>query len=159
MADRSLLLLLDEVRGKTIRLLQGVSESDALWTPQGLNNHILWHAGHAFVLLEWMAVKALDREPQIPHHWFDMFSWKSEPAKVPSSRWPKLAAVTPTLSSQHMRLHRLIGELTEEQLSASARTSPNHTVRYSILHGLHDEACHGGEIALLRKLLQAKGRG
>jgi len=158
MSDRSLLLLLDEVRGKTIRLLQGVTQEESLWTPPGISNHVLWHTGHAYVLSEWMTVKASGRQPQMPHHWFDMFSWKSEPAMVPESRWPPIAAVLQTLSKQHMRLHHAISELTEEQLAAPAQTSPNHTVRYSILHGLHDEACHGGEIWLLRKMWR-KRRG
>jgi hypothetical protein len=31
-------------------------------------------------------------------------------------------------------------------------------VRRSILHGLHDEACHSGEVYLMLKMLRAAGR-
>ncbi len=48
MFDESLLLLLDEVRGKTLRLLQDVTGKDARWFPPGLHNHVLWHAGHSY---------------------------------------------------------------------------------------------------------------
>jgi hypothetical protein len=58
MSDQSLLLLLDEVRGKTVRLLQGVSEKEARWSPPGLHNHVLWHAGQSYVLVESLAMEA-----------------------------------------------------------------------------------------------------
>jgi hypothetical protein len=44
-ADASLLTMFDEVRGKTLRLVQ-VEPRQALWTPPGTSNSILWHAGH-----------------------------------------------------------------------------------------------------------------
>lgn len=66
MSDQSLLLLLDEVRGKTLRLLQGVTDQEAHWTPLHLHNHILWHAGHSFVLVESLAMEAIGDQPQIP---------------------------------------------------------------------------------------------
>ena len=47
MADESLILLGKEVRGKTLRLLEGVSDTDARWVPPGLDNSIVWHAGHS----------------------------------------------------------------------------------------------------------------
>src|SRR5437868_3505521 len=43
MPDASLLLLLDEVRGKTLRILDAAPDGYALWAPAGLQNHILWH--------------------------------------------------------------------------------------------------------------------
>ena len=59
MPDQSLILLLDEVRGKTLRLLDSLNEKDARWAPPGLQNSVLWHAGHAYFLLEWLTMKAL----------------------------------------------------------------------------------------------------
>jgi len=92
MFDQSLLLLLDEVRGKTLRLLQDVTGKDARWFPPGLHNHILWHAGHSYVLVESLAMEATGQQPDIPEGWFEMFSWKSDPARVAPDRWPPLRA-------------------------------------------------------------------
>jgi hypothetical protein len=47
MPDQSLLLLLDEVRDKTLQVLHAVDPRHARWT-------ILWHAGHAYILAEWL---------------------------------------------------------------------------------------------------------
>ncbi len=123
MPDLSLILLLDEVRGKTLRLLQGVGDEETRWTPPELHNHILWHAGHSFVLVESLAMEALGELPQIPDDWFEIFSWQSSPAQIASYRWPSLAHVIGELTEQRERLRRLIGELSEEQLSRACQAA------------------------------------
>ena len=152
MADRSLLLLLDEVRGKTIRLLNTIPGEDVRWAPSGLHNTIIWHGGHAYIVLEWLTMQALGQEPQGPDGWFEMFGWESRPEQVPADRWPALAQVIGQLQVQHARMRRLIGKLSDEQLAQPSARHPDDTVRRAIVHALHDEACHCGEIHLLRKL-------
>jgi hypothetical protein len=156
MADKSLLLLLDEVRQKTIRILKSVPAESTRWAPPGLQNTILWHAGHAFVLVEWLTMTSLDREPQIPDGWFEMFSWESRPARVPSNRWPALSLVIQQLEAQWTRLQELVKELDDNRLDAASADNPKRTVRSAIIHGLHDEACHSGEIYLLAKMKAVK---
>ncbi len=104
MSDRCLSLLLDEVRAKTIRILKSVSAEHAQWAPAGLQNTILWHAGHAYVLVEWLTMNSLERTPDIPEGWYDIFSWESRPALVPADRWPSLTEVIHHLEAQHKRL-------------------------------------------------------
>jgi hypothetical protein len=82
-----------------------------------------------------------------------MFSWRSDPTHVAPDRWPPLTQVVAQLTEQHSRLRRVIEGLNDEQLSSPVPGKGNRTVRFAILHGLHDEACHSGEIWLLRKLL------
>ena len=158
MPDKCLLLLLDEVRAKTLRILKSVPAEHARWAPPGLHNTILWHAGHAYVLVEWVTMKSLRRTPQIPDGWYEMFSWESRPNLVPADRWPQLSEVIHHLEVQHKRLGKLIGELSEEELDRPSASNPKRTVRSAILHGLHDEACHCGEMHLLHKM-QAAAKG
>jgi len=157
MPDHTLLLLLDEVRGKTLRILDAVPAESVLWAPPGLHNHLLWHAGHAYVVVEILTLGALGRSPEIPEGWFEMFSWESRPARVPLDHWPALGDVIVQLRIQHGRLKRIIYGLTGEQLDRPSALGPGRTVRSSILHGLHDEAGHGGEAYLLLKM-QARSR-
>ena len=94
MPDQSLLLLLDEVRGKTLRLLHAVTDQEAHWPPPELHNHILWHAGHSFVLVESLAMEAVGDLPQIPEGWFEIFSWESKPPRlrrIAGRRWRRLS--------------------------------------------------------------------
>ena len=51
MPEESLLVLLDEARGKTLRLLNSVGKDGANWARPGLQNTILSHAGHAELVL------------------------------------------------------------------------------------------------------------
>jgi len=158
MSDHTLLLLLDEVRGKTLRILEAAPAEYALWAPPGLQNHVLWHAGHAYVVVEMLTMGALGRTPHLPAGWFEMFSWESRPAQVPPDRWPSLEEVITQLRTQQVRLRRIIAGVTGEQLDRSSASNHERTVRSSILHGLHDEACHSGEAYLLLKM-QTRSRG
>jgi hypothetical protein len=152
MPDESLLLLLKDVRGKTLRILDDVTDQQARYSPPGLHNSILWHAGHSLIVVEALAVAAAtSRPPVYPADWFDKFSWKSQPATV--KEWPTLADVKAKLIDQAARLTSAINGLTEAQLKQSTGDpSKGRDVRWSILHGLHDEAGHQGEMWLLKKL-------
>jgi hypothetical protein len=153
--DKCLILLLDEVRGKTIRILKSIPTDYARWAPSGLQNTILWHAGHAYVLVETLTMRSFNLTPMIPAGWNKMFSPESRPALVPADQWPPLSEVIHQLEDQHKRLAKLIGRLSEEALDSPSPSNPKRTVRSAILHGLHDEACHCGEIYLLAKMQAA----
>ena len=153
MADETLLTLADEVRAKTLRRVDGVTAEVARFTAPGLNNSVLWHAGHALMLVEHLCIMpATGRTPQYPPGWFELFGWDSHPATVPPAAWPTLPQVVDHLREQLDRLRSAIGSLTPQQLDRLIDPARNRTLRYSIVHGLHDEACHQGEIHLLRKL-------
>src|SRR5581483_4026813 len=152
-----LLLLAKEIRGKTLRLLEDVDDRQARFAAPGLNNTILWHAGHAVMLGEHLAMgPATGKPPAYPADWFDKFSWKSSPAKVTS--WPTVEQMRSALREQLQRLIAVIEPLSPEQLNRVVDAERGRTLRFSNLHGLHDEAMHQGEIFLLKKMF-AKTHG
>ncbi len=154
--DDSLMLLAREVRGKTLRLLDGIDDAQARFAAPGLNNSILWNAGHALIVVEHLSVAAATGKPPVyPPDWFDKFSWKSVPATV--TAWPGVEEVRAALRDQLQRLTAVIETLSESQLARITDPAKNRTLRYSILHGLHDEAGHQGEIYLLKKLYAKRG--
>ena len=152
MIDCTLLILLDEIRGKLLRVLEGVDERQARFAPPGLHNTILWHAGHCYIVTEWLIAGALAIPPQAAAGWFEMFSWESEPARISPDRWPRLADVVAALKEQREVHAKRIAAASASQLDAPA--GQGRTMRGQIIHALHDEACHTGEIWLLRKLQQ-----
>jgi hypothetical protein len=158
MADKCLRLLLGEVRAKTLRILKSIPAAQVRWAPPGLQNTVLWHAGHAFVRLESLTMKSLSRPPQIPDGWYELFSGESRPGQVPADRWPPLYDVIQQLESQQERLGKLIARLSDEQLERPSPASSRRNVRSAILHALHDEACHCGEMHLLAKMQAPAGR-
>jgi DinB superfamily len=153
MAEWTLKLLAEDVRGKTLRLLEGVTDQQARWTPAGLNNSILWHAGHSLVVVESLGLeRTIGAARAYPADWFEKFSWESKPATV--KNWPPLAEVVALLKSQLGRLLAAIESLDEAKLVENIGTAEKpRTRRWMIMHGLHDEAGHQGEIWLLKKML------
>ena len=156
MPDESLLTLANEIRGKTLRLLDGVPEDMARFTG-GLSNSPLWHAGHALMLVEHLCIMpATGAGPQYPRGWFDLFGWNSRPALIAPGSWPPLADVVTLLREQLHRLTAAINALPPDRLNQTIDAFRNRTLRYSIVHGLHDEATHQGELYLLKKLYGKK---
>ncbi len=107
--------------------------------------------GHSFVLVETLATEAAGGEPQIPDGWFEMFSWRSEPARV------ALRGTAAAGKGRRAQLKSQQGALRPNRPARSGATcQPNarspraHSLRYAIVHGLHGKACHSGEIWLLR---------
>ena len=151
MADETLLLLAKEVRGKTLRLLEDVTDDQARFAAPGLNNSILWNAGHGLIVVEHLSVMPATGKPAAyPSDWFEKFSWASKPATV--TNWPSLEQVRSALRDQLQRLTAAIETLSPQQLSTIIDQAKNRTLRFAILHGLHDEAGHQGEIYLLKKM-------
>ena len=151
--DETLVLLAEEVRSRTLWQLDGVTDEMARFAAPGLINSILWHAGHALVVVEHLAlVPATGRPAALPDGWDAKFGWDSRPAAV--TEWPAAAVVAAALREQMQRLTEVLAALTPEQLARVV--DPPRTLRYSIVHGLHDEAIHQGEMYLLRKMFKKR---
>ena len=154
MIDSTLLMLANEIRGKTLKVLGSVTEEEARFTGhRALGNSILWHAGHCLVVVERLSVipaLGTGEAPVYPPGWWETFGAGSNPAEVKA--WPSLAEVVTLLKDQLNRLVAVIKTLRQERMDQVIDAVNNRTLRFSILHGLHDEAQHQGEIQLLKKL-------
>ena len=147
--DHTLILLAEEVRERTLRQLHGVTDDVARFVAPGMTNSILWHAGHSLSVVEHLAIAPATGKPgRLPDGWDEKFDWNSRPATV--TDWPPVAEVLAALHEQYQRLTHVLATLTPQQLAKVV--DPPRTLRYSILHGLHDEAIHQGEMYLLRKM-------
>jgi hypothetical protein len=157
MADATLLELVKEIRWKTLKVLEGVDEAQVRFTPARLNNHILWHACHALVVVEYLSLGGFEgKKPPFAAEWFEKFGPNSKPATI--SQWPSLSEIVSLLVDQRSRLNALIETLTPEQLDRVVGEAPRcRTLRGMIIHGLHDEADHQGEMVLLKKLWKVRG--
>ena len=113
MTDATLVMLASEIRGKTLRVLDIVTEEQARFTGHpGLNNSILWHAGHCVVTVERLCVVPAHGTGQVaayPAGWFETFGAGSQPATV--TAWPTLAEVKTLLTDQLERLLSILKTL------------------------------------------------
>jgi hypothetical protein len=144
-----------QVRTGTLQLFRAAPEAWLTWAPEGTSNHILWHAGHALWLQDALCVQPLTRKSELPAAWDATFGAHCRPV-APTSHWPSRKEVESLLDAQLVRLLELFG--TEaSRLTRIEDTPAQSTLTRGIIHGLHDEARHQGEMYLLSKLCRVRG--
>ena len=161
--DASLLALFEKTRRKTLSVLDEVPEVQAKWLPAGEQNHILWHAGHIFVLVErciFASTVGSDAMPaSIPTGWWPKFGWNSQPWNIKPDAWPPLAAVVAHLETQAIRLRQELASYDEAFLASPLTWSDprwrGRPKRIVIIHGFYDELLHTGQIMQLKRWYDA----
>jgi len=144
---------LRQIRGFTRQLLESTDPDWVMWAPAGTSNHMLWHAGHAVWVQDKLCVMALTGTSELPENWANGFGMNCEPVAT-QTEWPDLQTVKQQLAEQQIRLHELMENMTAEQLVVEVGPDPD--LVGGIIHGLHDEAKHHGEMYLLSKLRAAQ---
>lgn len=145
--------LVRQVRSGTLEILAAADERWLTWAPPGTSNHILWHAGHALWLGDVLGVELITGQSELPPGWPETFGMDCRPVGE-TNRWPSRAEVDRLLRQQAKRLIKLLGELPPERLEIPSGDG-SRTLAGRILHGLHDEARHQGEMYLLWKMCRA----
>ena len=140
-------------RGKTVQFLEEVPSDWHRWAPPGTSNHIIWHAGHALWVQDHLCVEPLSTSSELPSGWSDRFGKNCHPV-AETREWPERGELLHHLTTQ---LDRMLG-LLDENAHRLTQIGPNRDDRWDltrgVIHGLHDEACHQGEMYLLMKLRQ-----
>src|SRR5262249_32555344 len=143
-----------EVRSKTLKLLDHAPAQFLTWAPEGTANNILWHAGHAVWLQDVLCIAIATGKSELPAGWAGTFGMGSRPANQ-TKPWPAEEEVRRQLQIQLPRLVEVIGRLNPEDLAELPRyghAGDDRTLQECIIHGLHDEANHQGEMYLLLKM-------
>jgi hypothetical protein len=145
-----------QVRTCTLELLEGARESWLTWAPAGTSNHILWHAGHAVWLQDVLCIRPLTGASELPGGWSERFGSQCRPVR--STRdWPGRREVGELLRAQLQRMLELFREHGDRLSRMGPNTAAGWDVARGVIHGLHDEARHQGEMYLLLKLCRAAG--
>jgi hypothetical protein len=143
-----------QVRRGTLEILNAAPEECLTWAPAGTSNHILWHGGHALWLQDVLCVRPLTRASELPEGWSQSFGARCRPVHS-TTRWPRRSELAKLLGSQ---LERMLG-LFQTEASRLTEVGPDPPAGWGltrgVIHGLHDEARHQGEMYLLLKLYRA----
>jgi hypothetical protein len=162
--DESLMIIFDKARQATLSIVRDVSEAQARWLPDGEVNHILWHAGHIFVLLERCVFAATvgsdDMPASIPEGWWPLFGWNSKPQEIAADMWPSMATVRQSLERQTDRLQHDLSSFDDAFLSSPISWSDKRWYgrpkRLVIIHGFYDELLHSGQMMQLKRMFEAR---
>lgn len=152
----SIKLLVQQVRGATLDILEGVPEEWLTWSPEGTANHILWHAGHALWVQEVLTLRPLTGVDDLPVGWEDTFGQDCRPVAT-TSTWPARAELADLLKGQQDRVLRTLDSHRQTLIDHPGLESEGAgwPLLDGIVHGWHDEARHQGEMYLLFKLQRA----
>jgi DinB superfamily len=153
-----LIELARQIRGDTLRLLAAPKEEWLTWAPPGTSNHILWHAGHALWVGDVLILEPITGQSELPLDWADAFGMECRPVNL-TRDWPSRAAIQERLTQQLARIEQLLADLPEDRLNNPRPVLGSRSLLSSIIHGLHDEAKHQGEMYLLLKLCRAREIG
>jgi len=146
-----------QVRRDTLDILLATPQSWLTYAPPGTSNHILWHAGHSLWLADKLGIELLTGSSELPPTWPETFGMNCRPP-AQTKQWPDRRQLAELLQQQGQRLHAVLAESSEKQLLRIADPARGTaTVASRIIHGLHDEAKHSGEMYLLFKLCRAGG--
>jgi hypothetical protein len=142
-----------QVREITVQLLANAQPQWLTWSPPGTSNHMLWHAGHALWVVDVLGLEPLSGKSELPVGWKDTFGMDCRPVAA-TKDWPAREEVIRLLTVQQTRLHATLANTSDATLSKIINERGN-TLASRIIHGLHDEAKHQGEMFLLTKMCRA----
>jgi hypothetical protein len=154
-AAAHLIEMTGQVRVETLRLLAAGREEWLTWAPPGTSNHILWHAGHAVWVADVLCIEPITGHSELPALWEAKFGMGCVPVAA-TREWPSREETERLLTAQWIRMEELLSALSPEQLNDPRPVVDDRSLVSSIVHGLHDEAKHQGEMYLLLKLLRAR---
>ncbi len=145
-----------QVRRDTVQILDAAQPSWLTYAPPGTSNHILWHAGHAVWLQDVLCLRLLAGASELPEGWSRTFGMNCRPVGE-TEDWPSRDEVRERLRSQLYRQLQLLAAVGDARLAEPADPDRGTaTIAERIIHGLHDEAKHCGEMYLLLKLCRAR---
>ncbi len=144
-----------QVRERTVQILSATPDQALLWSPPGTQNHILWHAGHAVWLMDVLGIALLTGRSELPAGWVETFGMNCRPPSL-TAHWPSRKELLNLLRNQLTRYLAVLQAFPEDRLELPDDPSlARRSLAGRLLHGLHDEACHSGEMYLLLKAWRA----
>jgi hypothetical protein len=145
-----------QVRSNTLHLLTAAHESWLTWAPEGTSNHLLWHSGHALWVQDVLCIQPLTRGGgELPDGWAEAFGADCRSVST-TTDWPHRDEVQTLLESQLARLLELFDTHADRLARIGPDPPSDWDLTRGVIHGLHDEARHQGEMYLLLKLCRAR---
>ncbi|MBC8352566.1 MAG: DinB family protein [Planctomycetes bacterium] len=146
-----LIELARQVRATTIEFVEDVPNDWLLWAPPGTSNHMMWHAGHSLWVQDCLCIERLSGRSELPDGWSDRFGMNCQPV-ADTRDWPDRGELLKLLRNQLDQLVSLFNEHADRLTHIGENIDGQWDLTRGVIHGLHDEARHQGEMYLLIKL-------
>jgi hypothetical protein len=152
MRNEILLKQLKAFRHNTLSVVEGLTEEEADFVPEGFNNNIRWNLGHIYLdQYDWLYHKTREDNPA-PKHYRELFGYGSKP-----ENWQKTPPTLEELRNRLMeqvqfieqqfgyRLDQELDELTDLDMSTFAEVLPRT---------FYHEGLHIGAIIAIRNTIK-----
>lgn len=144
-------LVVDEIRSRTIRQLEKTADDEMRTPVPGLQNHLTWHAGHCLWVADRVIIEAATGKSELPEGWAKTYGMDCR-SPTETTDWATRQELIDRLTRQKTRL---IDLLAIEPASVNPAGEANQKRARQVIHAMHDEASHQGEIQVLRKWQRA----
>ncbi|TMV43462.1 DinB family protein [Paenibacillus mesophilus] len=146
---------LEFARNQTLKALDGIPESMATRIPATFRNHILWQAGHIYLVQERFSFLLHGLDAQIPEPFMALFAPGTTPLAWTAAP-PTLSEVTGMLRDQQRRIQHTFKDL--EKTPAPYTTSSGMTMETTsefLNFSLYHEGMHFSSIKHYKALLNS----
>jgi hypothetical protein len=148
---------LEFVRNQTLKALDGVPASMAARIPEKFRNHILWQAGHIYLVQERFAFLIHGFDAQLPELFKALFAPGTTPLGWTETP-PSLSEVTVMMQQQPQRIQQALKERFWEKAPAPYTTSSGmtlETIGEFLNFSLYHEGMHFNSIKHYKVLLNS----
>ncbi|WP_018749877.1 DinB family protein [Paenibacillus sanguinis] len=137
-------------RSELLRMVEGLSQTQADTIPQGFNNNIRWNLGHVF-LDQYLWIGVLTKEDlPIPSGFDKWFGFGTSPAHFTEAT-PPLSELIELLSKQPTLIQERYRERLEEEFAPTEMGM--HTIEQVLIRTIFHEGLHMGAIQALKRRL------
>jgi DinB superfamily len=152
---------IERIRGareNTLRLMSDFTPDDWFWHPPTFVTHLGWQIGHIAYAqychcFLWIRGRRVDDDSLISKRFIEAFEMGSVPVAAPGA-YPPIEDIKRVLGAVYARTMDELPALTDEELDMPIHPSrPERTKLSGLFWDAEHEFLHGGQIALLRRLM------
>lgn len=149
--SESIINLLETTRNSFIQTIEGISEQTLDIQPEGFNNTIRWHIGHALTAAEKFLFGYPEESTHLPESYIKLFGTGTKPADW-TEEAPSLQVLVEQLKNQLNRIKEIPAEKFEEKLKEPflGRTTVWELANLGAFH----EAHHLGQIHAMKRIIE-----
>lgn len=147
----------NDVRQRTMNLIEGLSDSDLETVPDGFRNNLKWHLGHLFTTQETLLFKLTGENGKLPEHYGELFSNGTSPLTWGEKEVPDTSEIIELLKEQPKRLENTFSTRLDESLKKTFKNSSGvifSTVEDIFHFSIFHEGFHHGYMTALKRVIK-----
>jgi uncharacterized damage-inducible protein DinB len=138
-------------RGRLVRFVETLDETNVDVQPEGFNNTIHWHVGHVLTVAEQFMFGFPKKSTNFPANYMELFATGTKPADW-QGEVPSIIELTEQLTEQIKRIKEIPTERFTERLKTPflGQETFGELANFAIFH----EANHLGQVQAMKRIIE-----